>query len=46
VTAGVVAMVGSDKVGLTWIGWVQGVCNHTSAPHPGQEVNGSPVKCK
>ena len=22
-----------------------GVCNHTSAPHPGQEVTGSPVKC-
>jgi hypothetical protein len=22
-----------------------GVCNHTSAPHPGQEVTGSPVEC-
>ena len=23
-----------------------GVCNHTSAPHPGQEVTGSPVICE
>ena len=23
-----------------------GVCNHTSAPHPGQEVSGSPVICE